>query len=33
MFDERWQYLESVGPHDKLVMIGADVLGDPSRMM
>ena len=33
MFDQRRQHFERVWPNNKLVMIGADVLGDAPRVM
>src|SRR5260370_39788412 len=32
VLDQRRQNLERIRPHDELVMIGADVLGDAPRM-
>jgi hypothetical protein len=33
VFDEHWQNFNRVRPHDELVMIGPNVLGDPPRVM
>src|SRR5256885_5103203 len=33
MFYQHWQDLDRIRPHDELVMVRADVLGDATRVM